>query len=149
MAGLQPNINKSCYCYVVHLSLWAGYSLEITPVGCNRKTVNFSFADHSIKRKRSPKLGFLLQGHAQEFISNALCNVSLLYSVVNSMYFVPLCCLGGTNTHIAIRDARQEMFTQRNGDRSDAPDVLIILTDGNSFSRRQLEEEARLVSVLL
>ena len=57
--------------------------------------------------------------------------------------------VGGTNTHIAIRDARQQMFTQRNGDRSDAPDVLIILTDGNSFSRRQLEEEARLVSVLL
>ena len=84
MAGLQPNINKSCYSYVVHLRLWAGYSLEITPVGCNRKTV---------KRKRSPKLGFLLQGHAQEFISNALRNVSLLYSVVNSMYFVPLCCL--------------------------------------------------------
>lgn len=39
------------------------------------------------------------------------------------------------------------MFLQRNGDRAGASDVLIILTDGNSYSRSSVEDEARLVSV--
>ncbi len=35
-----------------------------------------------------------------------------------------------TNTPAAIRYMRDEMFTRRRGDRSDAPNVAIIITDG-------------------
>ena len=44
--------------------------------------------------------------------------------------------LGGTtNTASAIRLARISMFTADHGDRVDAVNVIILLTDGNSNNR--------------
>ena len=42
---------------------------------------------------------------------------------------------GKTNTAEALRVARTEMFTNANGDRSDKPNIIILLTDGKSNNR--------------
>lgn len=39
---------------------------------------------------------------------------------------------GKTNTAEALRVVREDMFTEANGDRSDVPNILIIITDGIS-----------------
>lgn len=49
---------------------------------------------------------------------------------------------GTTNTAEALRVARQNMFTRLNGDRDDALNVIILLTDGKSNNRDDSWEEA-------
>jgi len=49
---------------------------------------------------------------------------------------------GDTNTHLALRYAREILFTSAAGDRSNVPNVVVVLTDGQST-----DEEATLVSV--
>ena len=52
---------------------------------------------------------------------------------------------GGTNTATGIRSVREEQFTAANGDRPDnlAPDVIILITDGES-SESGLDNEIQL-----
>lgn len=49
---------------------------------------------------------------------------------------------GSTNTADALREMGNNMFTAANGDRSDAPNIAILLTDGvsNINSRRTIPE---------
>jgi len=39
---------------------------------------------------------------------------------------------GGTNTHLALAHVRNTMLTSAAGDRSNVPNVVVVLTDGNS-----------------
>ena len=51
---------------------------------------------------------------------------------------------GGTNTHIALRTLRY-IFTKRQGDRSYAPNIAIVLTDGVSSNPRAVKREAAIL----
>jgi len=42
----------------------------------------------------------------------------------------------------ALRHARTVMFSPDNGNRGDAPDVLLVVTDGNAQDRQLLFDEA-------
>ena len=53
---------------------------------------------------------------------------------------------GSTNTAAALRSARTNMFQLTNGDRPDAQDIIIFVTDGESnLNADQTLPEARLV----
>ncbi|KAJ8314226.1 hypothetical protein KUTeg_008787 [Tegillarca granosa] len=52
---------------------------------------------------------------------------------------------GGTNTDSAIDYLLKHSFTARNGDRSDAPNIAVIITDGQSSSRQSTIREANLL----
>ena len=49
---------------------------------------------------------------------------------------------GDTNTHFALEHVRTTLFTSAAGDRSNAPNVVVVVTDGISK-----DEQATLVSV--
>ncbi|ESN96267.1 hypothetical protein HELRODRAFT_189175 [Helobdella robusta] len=51
---------------------------------------------------------------------------------------------GSTNTAEAIRVARMEMFQPYNGDRLNAPNVLLLITDGQSNVQNRTLDETRL-----
>ena len=40
-------------------------------------------------------------------------------------------CGGNTNVSAGLRLARTEIFNNANGDRSDVPNVIVLITDGN------------------
>lgn len=49
-----------------------------------------------------------------------------------------------TNTHEALRITREQMFTTAGGDRDDAPNVVILITDGmSSFPGKTLSESVK------
>ena len=41
-------------------------------------------------------------------------------------------CTGGTNTGTALKEVYSKMFTPSSGDRPDAPNIEIVITDGRS-----------------
>ena len=45
---------------------------------------------------------------------------------------------GKTNTADALRVAYTQMFSQFNGDRADAQNVLVVITDGDSNNKEQV-----------
>lgn len=60
--------------------------------------------------------------------------------------------LAGTLTGQALRHARNVLLRQRNGDRPDAPDYILVITDGKSFDSistiaRQLHRDGVRVGV--
>lgn len=50
-------------------------------------------------------------------------------SLVSAVRRIPYCD-GNTNTTGGLRFARTEIFNAANGDRSDVPDVIVLITDG-------------------
>lgn len=44
---------------------------------------------------------------------------------------------GSTNTAAALRFAHTSAFTERNGDRQNVRDVIVLLTDGQSNNREE------------
>ena len=48
-----------------------------------------------------------------------------------------------TNTAAALRYVRETMFTARNGDRANAKNVVLLVTDGSSDNGRETIKEAR------
>ena len=48
-----------------------------------------------------------------------------------------------TNTAAALRHVRETMFTARNGDRPNAKNVMLLVTDGSSDNGRETIKEAR------
>ena len=54
--------------------------------------------------------------------------------------------LGGTKTAEAIRFARQELFAEANGARTNSAKIAFIITDGKSYEPESTEIEAELVS---
>ncbi|XP_062569917.1 mucin-2-like, partial [Saccostrea cucullata] len=53
------------------------------------------------------------------------------YSLLNAIAGIPYTA-GGTNTHFALDMAEHYTFTSENGDRPQAPNIVYILTDGQS-----------------
>ena len=51
---------------------------------------------------------------------------------------------GTTNTAAALRYARQTLFSTGNGNRNNARDILVVITDGASNNAQQTLSEARL-----
>jgi len=66
-------------------------------------------------------------------------SVASVQAAISSLTYSP----GGTNTAAALAHARSTMLTSAAGDRSNVPNVVVVLTDGGSNSRA-----ATLVSVL-
>ena len=50
---------------------------------------------------------------------------------------------GSTNTAAALQYARNNMFTQSNGDRSNARNVAFLITDGQSNNRENTMRQAK------
>ncbi len=59
----------------------------------------------------------------------------MIFQVLNAIAFSKES--GRTNTAGAIAEARQNMFTSNNGDRSGDPNYMIVLTDGFSNVNEQ------------
>ena len=53
---------------------------------------------------------------------------------------------GTTNTAEALRYSRETMFTVANGDRSSAPNIMVVITDGGSNNKKETLEQAFQVS---
>lgn len=62
---------------------------------------------------------------------------SLLNAIDNIMYSG-----GGTNTHSALTKVLTESFTSTNGDRTNSPNVVVVITDGRSGSMSSTLQEA-------
>jgi len=66
------------------------------------------------------------KGYLQFYLSNFTNSQSL----ANAIRSIPY-CNENTNTTGGLRLARLEIFNTENGDRSDVPNVIVLLTDGN------------------
>ena len=66
------------------------------------------------------------KGYLQFYLSNFTNSQSLENAIRNIPY-----CNENTNTTGGLRLARLEIFNTANGDRSDVPNVIVLLTDGN------------------
>ena len=75
-----------------------------------------------------------------EFQLNTYRDKSAMLSHIERMRYLDQ----STNTQEALRYARTTMFTQQNGDRSFAPNVVIIITDGVPQVPADLNEARRL-----
>lgn len=64
-----------------------------------------------------------------------------MLAALNNVTYVP----GVTNTGTALNYVRTAMLTSGNGDRPDAPNIVILLTDGGSTDRRATSDEAALL----
>ncbi|KAK3786335.1 hypothetical protein RRG08_022958 [Elysia crispata] len=53
---------------------------------------------------------------------------------------------GSTRTHLALKAAREKFFTEQNGGRDQAPQFLILVTDGKSTFPQQTKAEAALLA---
>lgn len=74
-----------------------------------------------------------------EFHMNAYSTKSELMTAIDNIPYV----YGSTNTAGGLRAMREEMFTAQTGDRSDVPNVAIVLTDGvSNINARQTIPEA-------
>lgn len=58
-------------------------------------------------------------------------------TVLSAMYFMNEPAIRGTDTATALRTAVDDVFTTGNGDRNDIPDVIIVISDGQSNINRQ------------
>lgn len=63
--------------------------------------------------------------------------------LINSISFKEM--TGSTNTAVALRHLREVMFTEEHGDRPDARNIVILLTDGRSNDRGATWDEAVLL----
>ncbi|KAH3775135.1 hypothetical protein DPMN_176532, partial [Dreissena polymorpha] len=71
----------------------------------------------------------LNQHMTQQSVDNAIANIPYI--------------AGTTNTGQALKDAYTKMFTAANGDRADAPNIAIVVTDGRSGDRVLTTSEAQ------
>jgi len=61
---------------------------------------------------------------------NAHTSLAGLQSAINSLSYSG----GGTNTYLALEHVRTTMLTSAAGDRSGVPNVVVVLTDGQSHN---------------
>jgi len=79
------------------------------------------------------------QAYLQFYLSNYTDRASLVNAVRRIHY-----CNENTNTTGGLRLTRTEVFNATNGDRSDVPDVIVLITDGNPTRETDmLGDEAR------
>ena len=67
-------------------------------------------------------------GSVIEFNLNTYNNKGDLFNAIDALHYQK----GWTNTASALKDMREIMFTEANGDRPDVDNVAIVLTDGQS-----------------
>lgn len=74
----------------------------------------------------------------QEFQLNSHTDKAALLAALDKVTYKS----GGTNTGDALNTMYTKMFTTANGDRSNVPNIAIVLTDGNSNNHPQTVKEA-------
>ncbi|XP_061197993.1 uncharacterized protein LOC133206079 [Saccostrea echinata] len=74
----------------------------------------------------------------QEFQLNSHMDKASLLSALDKITYKS----GGTNTGDALNTMYSKMFTAANGDRSNVPNIAIVLTDGNSNNHPKTVKEA-------
>lgn len=76
------------------------------------------------------------------FFLNTFTTRGQMLAALNNVTYVPGTT---TNTGAALNYVRTVMFTSANGDRSDAPNMVMLITDGGSTDRRATYNEAVLL----
>jgi len=76
---------------------------------------------------------------------NAHASARSLQSAISSLTQAS----GGTNTAGALAYVRTMMLTSATGDRSDVPDVVVVLTDGNSNNPQATQVSVKFCSCFL
>jgi len=76
---------------------------------------------------------------------NAHASARSLQSAISSLTQAS----GGTNTAGALAYVRTMMLTSATGDRSDVPDVVVVLTDGNSINATATQVRIKFCSCFL
>ena len=80
-----------------------------------------------------------------QFYLNQFTNIQSLRNAVRRIGYRG----GNTNTTGGLRLTRTEIFNTANGDRSDVPDVLVLITDGNPTREvDMLDDEVRRIKRL-
>ncbi|XP_067929075.1 hemicentin-1-like [Watersipora subatra] len=98
-------------------------SFKIGPQHVQLGVVSFSYND---------RVDFYMDDNTNENdLENAIANIKQIG--------------GGTNTHIPLKRAREEMFTPQHGDRPDVKNLLLILTDGKSYNSEETALQAELL----
>lgn len=117
---------------------------ESGSIGISDYEMMKSFLSHLVSRLAvnhgKTRVGFVSYNtHINHFFDlNAYSSVQSLHTAIDKLK-APR---GDTNTHLALRYAREILFTSAAGDRSNVPNVVVVLTDGVS-----MDKEATLVSV--
>lgn len=81
----------------------------------------------------------------EAYLQFYLSNFTDTQSLENAVRVIPY-CNQNTNTTGGLRVARTQIFNSTNGDRSDIPNTLILITDGNpspEYEADMLDEEAQ------
>lgn len=79
--------------------------------------------------------------YKQYFFLNTFTTRGQMLAALNNVTYVP----GATNTGMALNYVRTVMLTSGNGDRPEAPNIVVLLTDGGSTDRRATSNEATLL----
>lgn len=77
----------------------------------------------------------------QYFYLNTFTTRALMLAALNNVTYMP----GSTNTAVALNYVRTVMLTSANGDRTEATNIMILLTDGGSNDRSATSNAAALL----